>query len=69
MKKWQNNIKTLSIDSKKVTVIKICCIVCGKYRNFKNLKYVFLKETLSFSISKCANEDQKYLKKKNQLIY
>ena len=35
----------------------------------KNLKYVFLKETLSSSISKCANEDQKYLKKKNQLIY
>ena len=50
----------------------IYCVICGKYRKFKNPKisYIF-KETLVLSIicSKCENEDEKYLKKKNQLRY
>ena len=54
-------------------MVKICCIVCNKYRNFENPKisYIFFKKTLCFSIicNKCGNEYEKYLKKKNQLKY
>ena len=54
-------------------MVKICCIVCNKYRNFENPKisHIFFKKTLSFSIicNKCGNEYEKYLKKKNQLKY
>ena len=51
---------------------KLNCAICDKYKKFKNRKisYIFLK-ALVFSIdcSKCNNEDEKYLKKKNQLRY
>ena len=59
-----------SIDTKKVKVIKIYCIVCNKYKQFKNPKISFIfKKTLRLSIvcSKCGNEDKKYLKKKNEM--
>ena len=50
---------------------KIYCVICGKYKKFKNLKtsYIFEKTLIIFIIcSKCENEDRKYLKK-NQLRY
>ena len=44
---------------------KIYCVICGKYRKFKNPKisYIFW-ERLVFSIicSKCENEDEKLFK-------
>ena len=43
----------------------ICCIICGKYRNFKNSKILdIFKKTLVFSIiwSWCDNEDEKIFK-------
>ena len=38
MKRTTNNTEMLSIHSKKVQMKKICCIICGKYRKFKNPK-------------------------------
>ena len=61
-----------SIDFKKVKMITIYCIVCDRYRKFKNSKISYiLKKTLDLSIirSKCDNEYKKYLKKKNHLKY
>ena len=49
---------------------KLNCAICDKYKKFKNRKisYIFLKAlVLSIDCSKCNNEDEKYLKKKNQL--
>ena len=44
---------------------KLCCVICGKYRKFKNPKisYNFEKD-ISFSVicSKCENEDEKIFK-------
>ena len=43
----------------------IYCVICGKYRKFKNLKisYIFEKTlVLSIICSKCENEDEKILK-------
>ena len=34
----QNNIKIISIDPKKVKMIKICCIDCDKYIKCEKLK-------------------------------
>ena len=51
---------------------KLNCAICDKYKIFKNRKisYIFLKAlVLSIDCSKCNNEDEKYLKKKNQLRY
>ena len=51
---------------------KLNCAICDKYKKFKNRKisYIFLKAlVLSIDCSKCNNEDEKYLKKKNQLRY
>ena len=36
MKITTNNTEMLSINSKKVQMKKVCCIICGKYRKFKN---------------------------------
>ena len=48
------------------------CNVCNRYRKSKKTKisYIF-KNTLSLSIvySKCGNEYEKYLKKKNGFKY
>ena len=42
--KCQNNIKIFSI-TKKIEMKKIYCVICGKYRKFKNPKipYIFKK--------------------------
>ena len=51
---------------------KLYCVFCGKYRKFEKPKISHLLEkTLVLSIisSKCKNEDEKYLKKKNQLKF
>ena len=55
-------------------MIKIYCVICDKYRKFKNPKisYIFEK-TLALSVicSKCHNENKKVLKTflENQLKY
>ena len=59
MKRMIKNIKIIPIDSEKVIIIKIYCIVCDKSRKFKNLKisYIFLKILgISIVCSKCGNE-------------
>ena len=40
---------------------KLCCVICGKYRKFKNPKIYILEKTLVLLIicSKCKNEDEK----------
>ena len=41
---------------------KICCVICGECRKFKNLIFhTFSKKTLDLSIicSTCENEDEK----------
>ena len=41
------------------------CVICGKYRKFKNsiISYIFKKTLVLFSIcSKCSNEDEKIFK-------
>ena len=40
---------------------KLCCVICGKYRKFKNPKIYILEKTLVLMIicSKCKNEDEK----------
>ena len=53
---------------------KIYRVICGKYKKFEKPKISFiLKKTfqtfLSIICSKFKNEDNKYLKKKNQLRY
>ena len=57
---------------KKIKMKKLYCVICSKYRKFKKPKKSYILErTLVISIicSKCKNEDEKYLKKKNQLKY
>ena len=41
---------------------KIHCVICGKYRKFKNPKisYIFEKN-ISIICSKCKNEDEKII--------
>ena len=50
---------------------KIYCVICGKYRIFKNPKisYIFQKKTLVLSTicSKCGNEDDKIFKKEESI--
>ena len=44
---------------------KLYCVICGKYRTFKNPKtsYTFEKAlVLSIICSKCKNEDEKIFK-------
>ena len=51
---------------------KLYFVICGTYRKFENPKISYiLEKTLVISIicSKCKNEDEKYLKKKNQVRY
>ena len=58
--KWQSNTKIFSLDSQKVKVKKIYCIVFGKHKKFKNPKksHIF-EETLVLSIvcSKCGSKN------------
>ena len=51
---------------------KIYCVICRRYRKFEKPKTSYLLEktlVLSIICSKCKNEDENYLKKKNQLRY
>ena len=51
-------------------MIKLYCVICGKYRKIEKPKISYiLEKTLVLSIicSTCKNENKKYLKKKNQL--
>ena len=50
---------------------KVYCVICGKYRKFEKPKtsYILEKTVLSIICIKCKNEDEKYLKKKNQLRF
>ena len=44
---------------------KNCCIICGKYRKFKNPKiFIFEKTVLSIICSKCEDEDEKIFNEK-----
>ena len=47
------------LNSKNVKTIKICCIVCDKYRKFKNPKmsYAFKNTSVISTVwSKCVNK-------------
>ena len=48
---------------------KLYCVICGKYWKFEKPKTYLLEKTLVLSIicNKCNNEDEIFLKKKNQL--
>ena len=51
---------------------KVYCVICSKYRKFEKPKISYILQTtlaLSIICSKCKNEDEKHLKKKNQLKY
>ena len=51
---------------------KVYCVICSKYRKFEKPKISYILQTtlaLFIICSKCKNEDEKYLKKKNQLKY
>ena len=42
---------------------KTYCVICGKYRKFRNPKiYIFEKTFLSIICSKCGTEDEKIFK-------
>ena len=51
-------------------MIKLYCIICGKYRRFEKSKiWYFLEKRLVLSIicSKCKNEDEKLFKGGNSI--
>ena len=51
---------------------KLYRIICSKYRTFEGPKISYLLEKtfgLPIICSKCKNEDETFLKKKNQLKY
>ena len=56
MKRTINNAKVFSV-TKKNKMRKIYCIICGKYRDFKNprILHIFEKTVISIICSKCAN--------------
>ena len=56
----KNNTKIMSV-TRKVKMKKIHCVICGKYRKFKNPKisYILKKAIIS---NKCENEDEKTFK-------
>ena len=56
--------------TKKVKMKRINYAICGKYRKFKNAKiWCIFEEIIFIILSKCENDNEKYLKKKNQLRY
>ena len=56
--------------TKKIKMKRINYAICGKYRKFKNAKiWCIFEEILFIILSKCENDNEKYLKKKNQLRY
>ena len=49
---------------------KIYCVICGKYKKFKNSKisYIFEKTlVLSIICSKCESEDEKIFKEEQSM--
>ena len=49
---------------------KIYCVICGKYKKFKNSKisYIFEKTlVLSIIYSKCESEDEKIFKEEQSM--
>ena len=64
--------KSLKIFSIIKKTKKLYCVICSNYRKFgiRKISYL-LEQTLALSIicSKCNNEYERYLKKKNQLKY
>ena len=63
------NDKIFSL-TKKVMMKKIYCIICGKYRKFKNHKISYIFETkwvLSIICSKCENEDENIFKEEESI--
>ena len=49
---------------------KLYCVICAKYRKFKNPKmsYIFEKTwVLSIICSKCGNEDEKIFKEEESI--
>ena len=51
---------------------KIYSLICGKHRKFEKPKMPYLLEkalVLSIICSKCKYEEEKYLKKENQVKY
>ena len=65
MKKWQNKTKIFSIYHKNAKTKKIYCVVCGKYKGFKNLKISYRLEKKFFLLFKVlvAVRIERYLKK------
>ena len=65
------NIKTFSI-TKKVNMKKLYCVICGKYKKFRNPKisYVFVKHQYFLLFAGSARiKMKKYLKKQDQLRF
>ena len=49
---------------------KLYYVICGKYRKFEKPKILYLlQKALAYSIicTKCKNENEKHVKRKNQL--
>ena len=56
--------------TQKVTLKKIYCAICGKYKKFDKHKTSYiLEKTLVFSVicSKCKNEDEKMFKEEESI--
>ena len=65
----KKNAKIFSITKK---MKKLYCVIYGKYRKFEKPKISYLLEktlVLSIICSKYKIEDEKYLKRKNELKY
>ena len=49
---------------------KLCCVICGKYKKFKNPKISYIVEktlVLSIICSKCKNEDGKIFREEESI--
>ena len=49
---------------------KLCCVICGKYKKFKNPKISYIVEktlVLSIICSKCKNEDEKIFREEKSI--
>ena len=66
---YEKNVKIFSITK---NLKNVYYVTCGKYRKFEKPKTLYLLEktlVLSIICRKCKNEEEKCLKKKNQLRY
>ena len=60
----------MSSVTKKVTMKKLYCIICGKYRKLLKPKISYILEKaliLSIICSKCKNEEEKIFKEKESI--